>query len=90
MINTDRAGVNGLAGHAESFEDVFAHRMGGLRAQAFDAAGRVVAGERGQVHEGDGAQKPCGLPILLHRAAAAEGGGAVFETGQIGLHGFNP
>ena len=41
----------------------------GLGAQAAHALVGVVAGKSGQIHAGDGAQQPGGLPFFFHRAA---------------------
>ena len=65
-------------------------RAAGLGAEALDALGGVVAGERGEVHAGDGAEQPGGLPVLLDAAAGADGGGAALDGGGVDADLFDP
>jgi len=44
-----------------------------LGAQAANTLVSIVAGERRQIHAGDGAQKPSGLPFLLYGSPRADG-----------------
>jgi hypothetical protein len=57
---------------AHRLEQVGADRAPGLGAEPSHPAGRVVAGEGGEVHQGDGAQEPRGLPLALDRTAGLE------------------
>ncbi len=65
-------------------------RAAGLGAEALDALGGVVAGERGEVHAGDGAEQPGGLPVLLDGAAGADGGGAALDGAGVDADLFDP
>ena len=51
-----------------------------LRTQSVDAAGRVVAGQRGQVHALHGFHEPGSLEVLLHRSPRG-------QTARAALHG---
>ena len=64
--------------------------MARLGAEPLDAAGRVVGIERRQVHQRDGLQEPGGLPVLLHRAAGADGRGAALERRAVHAHAPDP
>jgi hypothetical protein len=61
--------------------------MARLGAEAPHVARRVVAGERGEVDERDRAQQPRGLPLLLHRAARAHGGGTPLDGAAVHADG---
>ena len=59
-------------------------------AEAADAFVGVVAGESGQVHAGDGAEKPGGLVIFFYGAAGDEGLGAALDGAGVDANVFDP
>src|SRR6185437_1761999 len=65
----------------ESLDEMVFERAAGFGAEALHALGGVVAGKRGEVHAGDGAEQPGGLPVLFDAAAGADGGGAALDGG---------
>src|SRR6202012_1166587 len=75
-VEADGAAVQVQVFDLESFDEMVFERAAGLGAEAFYALGGVVAGERGEVHAGDGAEQPGGLPVLLDAAAGGRGGRA--------------
>ena len=79
VVDADGADVEVQVFDLQSFDEVVFEWAAGLGAEAFDALGGVVAGERGEVHAGDGAEQPGGLPVLLDAAAGADGGGAALD-----------
>ena len=79
VVDADGADVEVQVFDLQSFDEVVFEWAAGFGAEAFDALGGVVAGERGEVHAGDGAEQPGGLPVLLDAAAGADGGGAALD-----------
>ena len=69
--------------HAERVENVMADRVNGLGAKALDAACRVVAVQGRQVDAGQSLEEPGGLRVLLHRAAAGQGGHAALACRKV-------
>ena len=51
-----------------------------LGAQTSHIARRVITGQRGEIHAGNGPQQPGGLPLLLDRATSR-------QRGHTPLHG---
>jgi hypothetical protein len=69
--------------HAERLDEIRAQRVPRLGAQPPHVARRVIAAERGEVHERDGAQQPRRLPFLLHRPACAQRRGTTLDGASI-------
>jgi hypothetical protein len=89
MIDAHRRRLHVEVADAETVENILTHRMARLGAESLDAAGRVVAVERRQVHERDGFEEPCRLPVLLHRTARADGRGAALERRAVHAHALD-
>src|SRR5882762_101467 len=83
VIDADRANLDIEIADAERVDQVLAQRATGLGAEPQHVAGRVVALQRRQVHAGDRAQQPRGLPFLLYGTARWDGGGAAFHGAAI-------
>ena len=64
-INAHRADGDLLIANTKSLQHVRADRLFGFGAQAFDASGRIIARERGQVNTRHRAQQPGRLAILF-------------------------
>ena len=69
VIHADRGNFNIQFFDAESLDQVMLNRLPRFGAQASNALLGVIAGERCEVHAGDGAQQPRRLPFLLYRPA---------------------
>jgi hypothetical protein len=65
-------------------------RPAGFGTEAPDAFVGVVAGKRGQIHAGDCAEKPGGLPVFLYSAAGYESLSAAFDGTGIDADIFDP
>src|ERR1035441_7364475 len=90
VVDADGAGVEIQLLNPQGFHHALLQRLAGLGAQAADAVGGVVAGERRQVHAGDGAQQPRRLPLFLHGAPRANRAGAPLHRAGIGANLLNP
>ena len=90
VVDADGADVEVQVFDLQSFDEVVFEWAAGFGAEAFDALGGVVAGERGEVHAGDGAEQPGGLPVLLDAAAGADGGGAALDGRGVDADLFDP
>src|SRR5690606_26956823 len=66
VVDADRCGRDAGVRDAPGVQQVGAHRVAGLRAEAADVSWRTITSARGQVDTGDGAEEPGGLPLLLH------------------------
>ena len=87
MIDAHRARRDPQVGGAERVEQIGPHGTLRLGAQPQHVGRRVVALERGQVHAGDGAQQPGGLPFLLDGASGRDGGGAALHGAAVDVQG---
>jgi hypothetical protein len=85
VIDADRTHLQ--VGQPQRFQQVGPQRVARLGAQALHAAGRVVAGQGGEVHALDGLHQPGRLVILLHRAPRGQAGGAAHDGGLVDPHG---
>ena len=88
-INADGTD-GGHGGEAEAGDDVIAQRALRLGAEAVDAARRVVTRQGREVDALEGLHKPCGLVVLLDRAACGEARGAALRGGEVHLHVLEP
>jgi hypothetical protein len=64
--------------------------MPALRAQTAYALIGVVAGKSGQIHAGDGAQKPRRLPFFFHGSPRDLGLGAALDRAGVDSHFAHP
>src|SRR5690606_13292941 len=64
-------------------EQVAAHRVARLGAEAKHVSPGVVAGKRGQVDQCDRTQQPGSLPVLLHTATRADRGRAALDRAAV-------
>ncbi len=69
MIDADGSDFDLQIADAELVEEFLLDGLARFGAEAANAFVGIVAGERGQVHASDGAEKPGDLPIFFHRAA---------------------
>src|SRR6185312_12742742 len=90
VVDADGADVEVQVLDLESLDEMVFERAAGFGAETLDALGGVVAGERGEVHAGDGAEEPGGLPVLLDAAAGADGAGAALDGGGVNADLFHP
>jgi len=74
-------------GRAQGVEQVAADRVLRLGAQPEHVGRRVVALECGQVHAGDRAQQPGGLPFLLDGAAGRDGSRPALDSAAVDPQG---
>ena len=90
VVDADGAHLDAEFLDPEFLDEILLDRLSRLRAQAPHALVGVVAGERRQVHAGDRAQKPCGLPFFLHRAARYLRLGAAFHGARVHANFLHP
>ncbi len=90
VVDADGADVQVEVFDLESLDEVVFEGAAGFGAQTLHALGGVIAGERREVHAGDGAEQPGGLPVLLDAAAGADGGGAALDGGGVDADLFDP
>ena len=90
MVDADGGDFDVEGCDAEFRDEFMLQRMTAFGAEAADAFVGVVAGKSGEVHDGDGAEKPGGLVVLFYGAARAEGSGAAFDGGGVDADGFDP
>src|SRR5262249_57732980 len=69
VIDADGADFEVEFADTELFEEFLLNGLASFSAETLYAFVSVVAGERSQVHAGDGAKKPGDLPIFFHSAA---------------------
>src|SRR5437667_443517 len=90
VIDAHRRNLNPEALHPKFLREFLLNRLPRLRAQAPHALVGVIAGKRGQVHTGDGAKQPSGLPFLLHRSPRDQRLRAALDRAGIHAHRVNP
>ena len=90
VINANRAHLDAEFLDAEFLHEILLDGLSRLRAQSPHALIGVVAGERCQIHAGDRAQKPCGLPFFLHRSARHLRLGAAFHGARVHANFLHP
>ena len=83
VVDAHRADLDAEVLDAERVGEVVAQRMARLGAEAPHVARRVVAGERREIDQRDGAQQPRRLPLLLHGAARRNRRGAALDGAAI-------
>ena len=89
-IDADGGDGRRRVGEAEGGEEVVAQRAARLGAEAADALGRVVAGERGEIDAGQRLHQPGGLVFLLDRAAGGQRRGAALDRAGVDADALEP
>ena len=87
-IDADCADGRRRVFQAERLDQVGAQRPHRLGAEPLHAAGRIVAGKRGEVDAGQRLHQPGGLVFLLHRAPGRQRRGAALDGAEIDLDGL--
>src|SRR6266481_726417 len=90
VINADGSDLDVKALDAKPLNEFALDRLSRLGAQSANTLVSVVAGERRQIHAGDSAQKPCGLPFLLYGSPSADGLCAALDRAGVHAHCIYP
>jgi hypothetical protein len=83
VIDTHRPDFDPEVGDAERVGDVVAQRMPGFGAKTSHVPRCVIARQRRQIDQRDGAQQPRGLPFFLYRPARRQGCGPALDSAPI-------
>ncbi len=83
VVDAHRGHREAQVSRAQRLQQILAHRMARLGAEAQDPPGRVVARQRREIDQRDGAEQPARLPGGLDRAASRNGGRAAFHRAPI-------
>src|ERR1700674_2813465 len=81
VINADGSDLYTEALDTKLLHKFVLNRLSRLGAQSPNTLVGVIAGERRQIHAGDGAQEPSCLPFLLDRPPGADGLRAALDRG---------
>src|SRR5260370_33670434 len=90
VINADGSDLDVEALDAKFLNEFALNRLSRLGAQSANTLVSVVAGERRQIHAGDSAQKPCGLPFHLFGSPHTYSLFSALYGAGVYAHGVHP
>ena len=90
MIDADRSSGQVQFFDAELLNDMPLQGISRLSAEPLYAFCAIVAAQGCQIHAGDRAKQPCGLPLLLHGTTRVDGAGAPLYSARIDANLFHP
>jgi len=90
MVDTNGGYIDIEFFDLQLFYEFSTQGLPGLGAEAADTVCGVVAGKRGEIHAGNGAQQPGGLPFFFHGASRNMGLGSPFDGAGVDAKLFYP